>query len=104
MACALTGLHLLAAEVEDGSSGSQTPKSGDAWRYGCPKSLVWIGGDDDWAESESTSSFEEYKHNVGNFALEIIGQHWSGEMVSLFLEDGELGRVALSCHTFSAKA
>ena len=31
-------------------------------------------------------------------ATEVIGQDWSSEVVALFLEDWELGRVALSCH------
>ena len=31
-------------------------------------------------------------------AIEVIGQDWSSEVVTLFLEDWELGRVALSCH------
>ena len=42
---------------------------------------------DDWTESEGTSSPEDCEHNVENLALEVIGQNWSGEMVSLFLED-----------------
>ena len=29
---------------------------------------------------------------------EVIGQDWSSEVVALFLEDRELGRVCLSCH------
>ena len=33
-----------------------------------------------------------------SLALNVVGQNWSGEKVSLFLEDAELGRVALSCH------
>ena len=33
-ACALVGLHLLAAEGEDGSGGSQSPDLGDMWRCG----------------------------------------------------------------------
>ena len=37
--CALIGLHLLAAECEAGSSGSQSPDLGHMWRYGCPKRL-----------------------------------------------------------------
>ena len=41
-ACALIGLHLLAAEGEAGSSGSQSPDLGDMWRHGCPKSPEWI--------------------------------------------------------------
>ena len=40
--CALTGLHLLAAEGEVGSSGSQTSGSGDMWRQGCPGSPEWM--------------------------------------------------------------
>ena len=31
-ACALNGLHLLAAEGEAGSGGSQSPGLGDMWR------------------------------------------------------------------------
>ena len=36
-ACALIGLHLLAADYEVGSSGSETPNLGDMWKYGFPK-------------------------------------------------------------------
>ena len=36
-ACALIGLHLLAAEEEAGSSGSRSADFGDMWRCGCPK-------------------------------------------------------------------
>ena len=28
----------------------------------------------------------------------VRGQNWSSEVISLFLEDWEVGRVALSCH------
>ena len=31
-------------------------------------------------------------------AIEVIGQERSSEVISLFLEDWELGRVASSCH------
>ena len=41
---------------------------------------------------------ECYEHNVGNLAIEVVGQNWSGEVISLFLEDWEVGRVAPSCH------
>ena len=44
------------------------------------------------------SSSELYEHNVASLALEVIGQNWSGEMVSLFLEDWEIARVVLNCH------
>ena len=42
-ACALTGLHLLAAEGEAGSSGNQSPDLGDMWRYGCPRNPGMVG-------------------------------------------------------------
>ena len=35
-ACALIGLHFLAAEGGVGSSGSQSSDSGDVWRQGLP--------------------------------------------------------------------
>ena len=38
------------------------------------------------------------EHNSECRAIEVIGQDWSSEVVSLFLEDWGLGRVALSCH------
>ena len=40
-ACALIGLHLLAAEGEAGSSDSQSPDLGGMLRYGCPESPDW---------------------------------------------------------------
>ena len=33
-------------------------------------------------------------HNIGNLTLEGVGQSWSSEVISLFLEDWEVGRVA----------
>ena len=36
------GLHLFAAGGEAGSSGGQSPGSGDMWRHGCPVSPEWI--------------------------------------------------------------
>ena len=32
------------------------------------------------------------------WAIEVIGQDWSSEVVALFHEDWDLRRVALSCH------
>ena len=62
------------------------------------KSLVWGSNSVEWAGSEGTSSLEYYEHNVGNLAIEVVGQNWSSEVISLFFEDWEVGRVALSCH------
>ena len=37
------------------------------------------------------------EHNVESLALHVIGPNWSGDKISLFLEDWELARVDLSC-------
>ena len=68
------------------------------WRYGYPKSLDWDGNVGSWTESEGFSSSEQCEHKVGSFALCVVGQEQSGEKISLFSEDWELARVALSCH------
>ena len=99
MACALIGLHLMAAESASGSSGGQSPDSGDMWRHGCPKSPDWDSDGESWSEREGLSSSDFREHNVECPALHVIGQNWSNEKVSLFLEDWELARVALSRHT-----
>ena len=41
---------------------------------------------------------KEFVRRTGNLALEVFGQDWSSELISIFLEDWEVGRVALSCH------
>ena len=33
-----------------------------------------------------------------NLAIEVVGQNWSSEAISLLLIDWEVGQVALSCH------
>ena len=59
----------------------------------------YVGSDDvERAGSEGTASLEYFEHNVDNLAPEVVGQNWSSEVISLFLEDWEVGRVALSCH------
>ena len=39
------------------------------------------------------------KTNVGNDALFVIGLHGSRDPIALFLQDWEVAKVALSCHT-----
>ena len=78
-ACAVTGPHLLAAEGEAGSSGSQSPDLGDMWRYGCPKSSDWDAGVEPRTESDGTSSSEQCEHNVESLALNAMGQDQSVE-------------------------
>ena len=81
---AVCGLHMMAEEDASLSNSDISPEFGDLWRYGCPKSPVWSSGGDDWAGSESASSVEEYEHNVGSLALEVIGQNWSGVLSSSY--------------------
>ena len=47
-------------------------------------------------ESESSGGIQA--GNVNNEALQVIGLHGSGDKISLFLQDRELAKVALSCH------
>ena len=62
------------------------------------KSPVWSSNGFEWAGCEDFSSLECYEHNVGNLAVEVVGQNWSSEVISLFLEDWEVWRVAFSYH------
>ena len=57
----------------------------------------WCSNGVEWAGSEDVSSLEYYEHNIGHPAIEVVGQNWSSEVISLFLEDWEVGRVALCC-------
>ena len=83
---------------------SEPPDLGDEWRYGCPKSPIWESGDEKdpkvGSDSASVTSlrYVVYEHNNERRAIEVIGQDLSGDVVALFLEDWEVGRVALSCH------
>ena len=63
----------------------------DLCRNGCPKRPEWISSG---PTSEADYGFEFYEHNVENMAIEVIGQDRSSEVISLFLEDWEVGRVA----------
>ena len=96
-ACALIGLYMMAEESAFRSDSDFSPirRHVEVW---LPKNLVWSSGGDHWAGSEGTSSLEHYEHNVDNLDLEVVGQNWSSEVVSLFLEDCAVGRVALSSH------
>ena len=91
-------VHTMADENAFRSSSDSSPDLGDMWRYGCPKSPVWSSNGVEWAGSKDASSLEYHKHNVGNLTIEVVRQNWSSEVISLFLEDWEVGRVALRCH------
>ena len=62
--------------------------------YGCPGSPVWRDDGLEEERDEDASSVECYEHNVDNLTVEVVGQHWSSEVISLFLKDWEVGRVA----------
>ena len=49
----------------------------------------------------SGASDDVQADNVSNEALYVIGLHGSGDRISLFLQDWEVAKVALSCHTAS---
>ena len=86
---------MLAEENVLQSDSDSSPDSGDLWRNGCPESPEWISSG---PTSAASFGFEYYEHNVENLAIEVVGQKWSSEVISLFLKDWEVGRVALSCH------
>ena len=65
-ACALIGLHLLAAEDEAGSSGGQSSDSGDV-----QKSTEWNSDVESWSESGGISSSERCEHNVDKALLRM---------------------------------
>ena len=85
----------MAAEGGARSSGSQFSDLGDMCRRGSPESPEWISS---CSASDTSLGCEVYDHNNECRAIEVIGQDWSSEVGELFLEDWELGRVALSCH------
>ena len=76
-ACALIVLHLLAADYEVGSSGSQSPDLGvEIW---VSKSSIWSSP---CSASVTSGGDEEYGHNNEWRAIEVIGEDWSSEVVA----------------------
>ena len=97
-ACALIGPHLVTAGGESGSSSSCgvfSPELGGIPGLGGARYPLWK---DDVSCSASGRTSGVYEHNSECRAVTVIGQDWSSEVVALFLEDWELGRVALCCH------
>ena len=60
-ACALIGLHLLAAGDDAGFSCCQSPELGDMWKYSCPKSPDWDGDVESWTEVFAAARTERGK-------------------------------------------
>ena len=92
------GLHMMAEENARRSDRDSSLDQEKCRSMAAQKSPVWSGDVFDGERSEDTSSVEHYEHNVDNFAKQVVGQRWSSEVISFFLEDWEVGRVALSCH------
>ena len=96
--CALVALHLIAEEGRGGEDGCHVPDLGDEWKMGCPKSPMWESEGEAWSEDESVSSSGSREGNVCNDALRVR-LYGPGGKISVFLQDWELAKVALSCHT-----
>ena len=60
------------------------------WRHGYPRSPEWDSDGESWSESEGLSLSVFREHNTESLAFHVVGIDWSGEKVSLFLEDWEL--------------
>ena len=90
--CALIGMHQTAEEGRVGTSGCRTPDFRRRARNGCPQSPIWESEDEAWSEDESVSSSVSRENTVCNAGCMglVTG--------SVFVEDWELVRVALSCH------
>ena len=68
-------------------------------KWAAQKSPMWESEGEAWSEDESVSSCGCRKGNVCNDALHVVGLHGPGDKISLFLQDWEFAKVALSCHT-----
>ena len=87
---ALIALHVIAEEERDGD-GCHVPGLGDFWKMGCPKSPMRESEGEACSEDESVSSGGSREGCVCNDALRPGGK------ISLFLQDWELAKMALSC-------
>ena len=47
---------------------------------------------------ESETSKDEQADSLSDGALFVVGLHGSGDVIAHFLQDWEVGKVALSCH------
>ena len=88
---------MIAEEGRDGD-GCHVLGLGAGWKMGCQISPMWESEGEVWSEDESVSSSGSREGNVCNDALHVIGLQLSGCKISLFLQDWELAKVALSCH------
>ena len=57
---------------------------GEMWKYGCPTRPVWSDDGFEEERGEDASSVEYYEHTVDILAIEVVGQNWSSQVISLF--------------------
>ena len=62
----------------------------------CPESPVWSGDGFEGERIESAQPWRNTNTTSTTSPLKSLGR--TGQVISLFLEDWEVGRVALSCH------
>ena len=94
--CSLIALHVIVEEGRDGD-GCHVPGLENEWKMGCPNCPMWESEGEAWSEDESVSSCGSREGNMCKDALHVIGFYGPGDKISLFLQDWELARVALSC-------
>ena len=84
-ACALSGLHLLAADYGIGSSGCQSLFLGDLLKYGCPQSPIWSSP---CSASVTSGDDEEFLGTTTSARpLKSLGRIGSNEVEALYLVD-----------------
>ena len=82
-ACAWIGLHMMAEEIAFGRTATllliwETCRGMAAQKALCAAATALNG-----KEVRALLLLEYYEHIVGNLALEVVGQDWSSEVISL---------------------
>ena len=91
-ACALTGLHLLPAGDEAGSSGSQSPELGDMWKYGVvPKALT---GTATLSHGQKAKALLLLLNSANTTWKALLWMPWSKtRLVNIFLSSWKIGNL-----------
>ena len=83
-ACALNGLLMIAEDSTSSTLNGLSPEL-KMWRNGGLRNPFWESVEGGWTESKCTPHDEVVRtHNVESRAVEVAGQDWSSEVVSLF--------------------
>ena len=81
---------MIAEEATSSSFSGLSAELGGMWSFGGPRNCFWKVDESGCTQSERTSSCDVYEHLVESLALEVVGQNWSSEVVSLFRMGGSL--------------